>query len=261
MRTHYPMHPYTHELADKRGRADLVRDPGLRAQDREPRQAWRDRRSPPRSSRRTSSPTRTTRRCCCGRSPTSCPRGPARRRRTTSRTPSARPRRSTRAAPSASPSPATRRSAARRPTRRSTSSASTTTSAGTPARSGLDLRPHEAVRLPRLGPRLLPEAGRDGHRVRRRGQPRRPGGGEGHVGLPAGLRQLPPRHLRVEDVAQRRGLLGAQRVQGAPGLGGRQPAPEPAAAPEGPAAGTATSHASPRGRTCAATTPRTKQFG
>ena len=96
----------------------------------EPRHArWRRR-----SSRRTSSPTRTTRRCSCGRSPTSCPRAPARRRRTTSRTPSARPRRSTRAAPSASRSPATRRSAARRPTRRSTSSASTSTSAGTPAR-------------------------------------------------------------------------------------------------------------------------------
>ena len=25
MRTHYPMHPYTHELADQRGRDDLVR--------------------------------------------------------------------------------------------------------------------------------------------------------------------------------------------------------------------------------------------
>ena len=37
-----------------------------------------------------------------------------------------------------------------------------------------DLRPHEALRLSRRGPRLLPEPGPDGHRVRRRGQPRRP---------------------------------------------------------------------------------------
>ena len=82
---------------------------------------------------------------------------------------------------------------------------------------------------------VLPEAGPDGHGVRRRGQPRRPGRGEGHVGLPAGLRELPSRRLRAEAVAQRRALLGAQRVPRAPGLGGRQPAPDPAAAPEGPA--------------------------
>ena len=43
-----------------------------------------------------------------------------------------------------------------------------------------------------------PRQAADGHGVRRRGQPRRPGGGEGHVGLPAGLRQLPPRDLRAE---------------------------------------------------------------
>ena len=45
-------------------------------------------------------------------------------------------------------------------------------------------------------------------------------------------------HLAIyatKPLAQRRGLLGAQRVPRAPGLGGRQPAPEPAAAPEGPA--------------------------
>ena len=60
-----------------------------------------------------------------------------------------------------------------------------------------DLRPHEALRLPRRGPRLLPEQGADGHRVRRRGQPRRPGRGEGHLGLPAGLDQLPARRVRA----------------------------------------------------------------
>ena len=39
--------------------------------------------------------------------------------------------------------------------------------------------------------RCYPRHGDRGDRVRRRGQPRRPGGGEGHLRLPAGLRQLP----------------------------------------------------------------------
>ena len=39
-----------------------------------------------------------------------------------------------------------------------------------------------------------------------------------------------------QAVAERRDLLGAQRVPRAPGLGGRQPAADAAAAPEGPAA-------------------------
>ena len=38
MRTHYPPHPYLHELADRAGDADLVRDPRLRDQDR---RTWR----------------------------------------------------------------------------------------------------------------------------------------------------------------------------------------------------------------------------
>ena len=37
MRSHYPLHPYTHELADQLGPAALVGDPGLRAQDAVPR--------------------------------------------------------------------------------------------------------------------------------------------------------------------------------------------------------------------------------
>ena len=97
-----------------------------------------------------------------------------------------------------------------------------------------DLRPHEALRLPRRGPRLLPEPGPDGHRVRRRGQPRRPRRGEGHLGLPAGVGQLPPERVRHQAVAERRAVLDAERVLGAAGLGGRQPAPDLAAAPEGP---------------------------
>ena len=67
------------------------------------------------------------------------------------------------------------------PTRRSTSSASTTTSAGTRARAAR-CSTARALRLPRRGPRLLPGQGAHGHGVRRRGQPRRPARGEGHVG-------------------------------------------------------------------------------
>ena len=53
-----------------------------------------------------------------------------------------------------------------------------------------------------------------------------PDRGEGHVRVPAGLHPLPHGRLRLEAVARRRGLLGAARVPGAPGLGGRQPAPQ-----------------------------------
>ena len=79
--------------------------------------------------------------------------------------------------------------------------------------------------VPRRGPRLLPGQGADDHRVRRRGQPRRPDRGEGHVGLPAGLRELPPRRVRHQAVAQRRDLLGAQRVLGPAGWEGGNPRP------------------------------------
>ena len=87
-----------------------------------------------------------------------------------------------------------------------------------------DRRPHAAVRLPRPGPRLLPEQGDRRQRVRRRGQPRRPGRGEGHVRLPAGLRELPPRRLRDEAVAVGRDLLRAAGVPRAAELGRQQPA-------------------------------------
>ena len=93
-----------------------------------------------------------------------------------------------------------------------------------------------ALGLPRLGPRLLPAEGDHGDRVRRRGEPGRPGRGEGHVPVPAGLRELPPRDLRHEAVAQRCDLLGDRGVPRAAGLGRRQPASRPADPREGPAA-------------------------
>src|SRR5687767_14053547 len=53
------------------------------------------------------------------------------------------------------------------------------------------------------------------------------------MGLPAGLRELPPRRAQLEAVAQRLDLLGDQRVPGAAGLGGRQPASRGPDPPEG----------------------------
>ena len=133
------------------------------------------------------------------------------------------------------PRSATSPPAARPPTRRSTSSASTSTSAGTRARAARSST-HELLSGYLDSMRaLLPGQGDRGHGVRRRGQPRRPGRGEGHLGRPGGVRQLPPRRLRDQAVAQRRDLLGAQRVPRPPGLGGRQPAPAAADPPEGAA--------------------------
>ena len=99
-----------------------------------------------------------------------------------------------------------------------------------------DRRPRRAARLPGLRARLLSEQGDLRVGVRRRGQPRRAGGGEGHLLIPAGLRELPPRRLRPAALAERRDLLGAAGVPRAPELGRRQPAPEPARAREGAAA-------------------------
>ena len=49
---------------------------------------------------------------------------------------------------------------------------------------------------------------------------------KGTWALPAGVGQLPPERVRDQAVAERRALLGAERVLGAAGLGGRQPAPD-----------------------------------
>ena len=84
---------------------------------------------------------------------------------------------------------------------------------------------HAAPAVPRLGARLLPRQGGRGLRVRRRGQPRRAGRGEGNLRVPAGLRPLPPRRDRHEAVDQRRRLLGPPGVPRAARMGGRQPAP------------------------------------
>ena len=50
--------------------------------------------------------------------------------------------------------------------------------------------------VPRLTAQLLSERRDHGHRVRRRGEPRGLGRGQGHVRVPAGLRQLPPGRVR-----------------------------------------------------------------
>ena len=71
-------------------------------------------------------------------------------------------------------------------------------------------------------------------------------------------------HLGVyahEAVAERRALLGAQRVPRAPGVGGRQPAADAAAAPEGPARATATSSRKPAWADLQRNYAATQQFG
>ena len=122
-----------------------------------------------------------------------------------------------------------------------------------------DRRPHRAQRVPRLRPRLLSEQGDHDHRVRRRGEPQRARRGEGHVRVPAGLRELPPRRLRDEAVAERRALLDAQGVPRPAGVGRRQPAPAAADPPEG-ASSTTTATASRRSPTCSAATSAIDQY-
>ena len=85
----------------------VVGDPDVRGEDRTSSRASSSASSPRTSWRRTSTPTGTTRRSSCGRWATSCPRGRARCRATTSARGQAQARRSTRRARSASPSPAT----------------------------------------------------------------------------------------------------------------------------------------------------------
>ena len=51
------------------------------------------------------------------------------------------------------------------------------------------------------------------------------GRGQGHIRVPARLRQLPPRRVRDQAVAQRRALLGAQRVPRPPEWDGGNPFP------------------------------------
>ena len=73
-----------------------------------------------------------------------------------------------------------------------------------------------------------PNKAHRGHRVRRGGQPRRPGGGEGHLRLPAGLRQLPPRRLRDQAVAVAARSTGRCRSSACgPDWDGGNPRPQP----------------------------------
>ena len=210
LRTHYPMHPYIHEVADREGlliwseipvyshKSSVIDDVTPRARRRAAPQ-HRDQRQP--SLGRSS-----------GRSPTSCrpsrarPRAPTsagRRAPRTSSTPRAR---------SASPSPATRAPAARPATAPLDVIGINDYFGWYPGPQGslfdrerlspyLDaLRrcyPADALMVTEFGA----EANRDGL-----------GRGQGHLRVPAGLRELPAERLRHQAVAERRPVLGAQRV-------------------------------------------------
>ncbi len=124
----------------------------------------------------------------------------------------------------------------------------------------LDLRPRAALRLPRPMRALLPAQGDRGHGVRRRGQPRRPPRGEGHLCRAGGVRQLPPRRLRHQAVAQRRDLLGAQRVPHPPGAGRAATRARSRRSTRRGCSSTAPGSASRRGTTCERWYARTRQY-
>ena len=187
IRSHYPLHPEMHELADRLGLLVWSEIPVYAVKTQYlKREACAS--SPRASSRTTSSPTRTTRRSCSGRSATSCPRGRGRCSSSTSSARCARPRRWTRRAGRARRRrlPVGRLPAAVRGARRHRHQRVLRLVPG-PQRP--DRRPRRAVRLPGLRPRLLSEQGDLRLGVRRRGQPRRSRRGEGHLPVPAGLRR------------------------------------------------------------------------
>ena len=124
-----------------------------------------------------------------------------------------------------------------------------------------DRRPHAAARVPRQRPRLLPEQGDRRHRVRRRGQPRRPGRGEGHVRVPAGLRQLPPRRLRDEAVAVAARSTGRCRSSACgPSWDGGNPRPDSPIHQKG-VDRASTARRSPASSTCSASSAARAQVG
>ena len=90
-------------------------------------------------------------------------------------------------------------------------------------------------RLPQPGARLLPEAGADGDRVRRRGQPRRAGRRARHVRVPEPVRRDTARTAQRNAVAQRGDLLGAPGLPRATGMDGREPVSDAARLSQGPA--------------------------
>ena len=145
IRSHYPLHPYFQEQADRAGDHAVVRDPGLLGQDAVPRAGPRPpaRRPRARDNILTNGNHPSVIVWSIGNELSARP-GPVQGYYIRARGDGGQAR-WTRRAPSASPSPATRRSAASASTRRSTSSASTSTSAGT--RAGRpDRRPHAAAR-------------------------------------------------------------------------------------------------------------------
>ncbi|HEX6585012.1 MAG TPA: glycoside hydrolase family 2 TIM barrel-domain containing protein [Thermoleophilaceae bacterium] len=77
-------------------------------------------------------------------------------------------------------------------------------------------------RLPRRGARSEPGPATADHRVRRRGQPLRARGPEGHVRVPAQVGHGPPGDPCLEAVRERLDSLGAARLPGAPDLAGRR---------------------------------------
>ena len=112
--------------------------------------------------------------------------------------------------------------------------------------------------VPGLRPRLLSDQGDDGHRVRLRRQPRRPGRGARHIRVPVRLGRLPPGRVRVQAVAVRRDVLRAPGLRGVPGVLGRRPAARPAVQPEG-SWSTQRAGTSRRSRWCRRSTPRRRR--
>ena len=236
LRAHYPLHPYLRGAGRPQG--ILLSGPRSRStrSRRSTSSADRAQAGGQGAARRTSTPTRTTRRSWSGRSATSSPRSRAR-----SRTPTSAARR---ASPRAGPD------AAGRPRGRGLPVGS----AARPSYAPLDVlgindyfgwypgpsgeisdRTKLADYLDARA-RLLSEQGAHGHRVRRRGQPRRPGRGEGHVRRSSRTSSTttsacsPPSR---GSAARSTGRCKEFRVR--PGWDGGNPRPDAAAAPEGPA--------------------------
>ena len=225
LRSHYPLHPYFHELADRMGflvwseipmyaiKTELPQERD-RAQDRRERAARQHpgQRQPPVGRRR-------------GRSATSCRRGPARCRATTCAARPTRPARSTRRGRSPTPSPATPAPAARPSTRRSTSSASTSTSAGTRARTGrsptarCSASTSTAVRAcyPNKGDHRSPSSARRPTAAARSRRRARSSSSQDFINYHLGV-------YNYEALAERRAVLDAEGVPRPARVGRRQPA-------------------------------------
>ena len=184
-RSHYPLHPLTLELADRYGIAGLVRD--ARLPDAGHAVPERPRAAAQRCGmlREMSAATATTLRCSSGASATRTRPSPAPGFTRYVRAGEARwPGASTRRGWSGSRFPAIRRSAssalhgARRARRERLLRL-------VPGPAELDRRPRGARPLSRPAARRLPAPGAVRDRVRRRGEPPRPGDREGHVRVPA----------------------------------------------------------------------------